>query len=56
MASHTASEISRGAEAIAAAARDIGTSFERETRAGGEGLAAAIGARRLVKPAVDPTG
>ena len=56
MASHTASEISRAAEAIAAAARDIGTSFERETRAGGEGLAAAIGARRLVKPAVDPTG
>jgi 8-amino-7-oxononanoate synthase len=42
MASHTESEISRAAGAIAAAARDTGTSFERESRAGGEGLAAAI--------------
>ncbi|MGD0981713.1 MAG: 8-amino-7-oxononanoate synthase [Solirubrobacteraceae bacterium] len=43
MASHTESEISRAAGAIAAAARDTGTSFEGDARAAGEGLAEAIG-------------
>ena len=43
MASHTASEINRAAEAIAAAAADTGVSFEGETAPAGEVLAASAG-------------